>query len=259
MAAADTRQSGAGRLDDRGHPVNTRHAADLVGATKMDRPEWIDTYPDELMAVATLTNNSSRGAACRTRRRRRQPTGEQRVRPHPSLGLRHRLHRPDVLVGHLRARRRPRRPGATDRRSTATSTDHPTGSTSPRAAGCGSRPTCRHRRSTAARTPASATTRCCAPTRRRAGRADSWSDPSKCEITGCFATPDETTLFVGIQHPGRSRAAARAIRPTRRRTARGRTATPGSATFGAARHHQGRRRRDRQLIQEAVRRFCSSK
>jgi uncharacterized protein len=26
--------------------------------------------------------------------------------------------------------------------------------------------------------------------------------PKQCEITGCFVTPDETTMFVGIQHPG---------------------------------------------------------
>jgi secreted PhoX family phosphatase len=43
--------------------INTRSAADLVGATKMDRPEWIDTFPDKLTAIATLTNNSRRGAA----------------------------------------------------------------------------------------------------------------------------------------------------------------------------------------------------
>jgi uncharacterized protein len=41
--------------------INTRAAADLVGATKMDRPEWIDTFPDSLTAIATLTNNSGRG------------------------------------------------------------------------------------------------------------------------------------------------------------------------------------------------------
>jgi secreted PhoX family phosphatase len=41
--------------------INTRTAADRVGATPMDRPEWIDTFPDELAAVATLTNNSNRG------------------------------------------------------------------------------------------------------------------------------------------------------------------------------------------------------
>jgi secreted PhoX family phosphatase len=41
--------------------INTRLAADLVGATKMDRPEWIDTFPNSLTAIVTLTNNSGRG------------------------------------------------------------------------------------------------------------------------------------------------------------------------------------------------------
>jgi secreted PhoX family phosphatase len=41
--------------------INTRGAADAAGATKMDRPEWIDTFPDHLTAVATLTNNTRRG------------------------------------------------------------------------------------------------------------------------------------------------------------------------------------------------------
>jgi secreted PhoX family phosphatase len=41
--------------------INTRGAADLAGATKMDRPEWIDTFPKSLTAIATLTNNSRRG------------------------------------------------------------------------------------------------------------------------------------------------------------------------------------------------------
>ena len=41
--------------------VNTRGAADHVGATKMDRPEWIDTFPDSLTSIATLTNNDRRG------------------------------------------------------------------------------------------------------------------------------------------------------------------------------------------------------
>jgi secreted PhoX family phosphatase len=26
--------------------------------------------------------------------------------------------------------------------------------------------------------------------------------PNVCEVTGVFVTPDETTMFVGIQHPG---------------------------------------------------------
>jgi len=41
--------------------INTRGAADLAGGTRMDRPEWIDTFPDSLTAIATLTNNSRRG------------------------------------------------------------------------------------------------------------------------------------------------------------------------------------------------------
>jgi len=41
--------------------INTRGAADLAGATKMDRPEWIDTFPNDLTAIATLTNNTRRG------------------------------------------------------------------------------------------------------------------------------------------------------------------------------------------------------
>jgi secreted PhoX family phosphatase len=41
--------------------INTRGAADAVGATKMDRPEWIDTFPDSLTVVAALTNNKNRG------------------------------------------------------------------------------------------------------------------------------------------------------------------------------------------------------
>ncbi len=43
--------------------INTRTAADIVGATPMDRPEWIDTFPDSLTAICTLTNNSARGIA----------------------------------------------------------------------------------------------------------------------------------------------------------------------------------------------------
>ena len=41
--------------------INTRTAADQVGATPMDRPEWIDTFPESLTVVGTLTNNSARG------------------------------------------------------------------------------------------------------------------------------------------------------------------------------------------------------
>jgi uncharacterized protein len=41
--------------------INTRGASDAVGATMMDRPEWIDTFPHALTAIGTLTNNNRRG------------------------------------------------------------------------------------------------------------------------------------------------------------------------------------------------------
>lgn len=42
--------------------VRTRHAADALGATAMDRPEWIAVQPQTQEVYCTLTNNSRRGA-----------------------------------------------------------------------------------------------------------------------------------------------------------------------------------------------------
>lgn len=43
--------------------INTRLAADVVGATKMDRPEWGAVHPRTGEVYFTLTNNSGRSAA----------------------------------------------------------------------------------------------------------------------------------------------------------------------------------------------------
>jgi secreted PhoX family phosphatase len=40
--------------------VNTRLAADVVGATKMDRPEWGAVHPQTREVYMTLTNNTAR-------------------------------------------------------------------------------------------------------------------------------------------------------------------------------------------------------
>ena len=100
--------------------INTRTAADQVGATPMDRPEWIDTFPESLTVVGTLTNNSNRGIAGtnprtgqpNSRRGRDQPerrTGRRRhtrwqpVRAHHPLEVHERFQSTDVLLGSLRA------------------------------------------------------------------------------------------------------------------------------------------------------------
>jgi secreted PhoX family phosphatase len=41
--------------------IRTRQAADAVGATRMDRPEWLAVHPQNGEVFATLTNNSLRG------------------------------------------------------------------------------------------------------------------------------------------------------------------------------------------------------
>ncbi len=42
--------------------IRARAAADALGATKMDRPEWIAVHPASHEVYCTLTNNSQRGA-----------------------------------------------------------------------------------------------------------------------------------------------------------------------------------------------------
>ena len=42
--------------------IKTRQASDLLGGTKMDRPEWLAIDPNARTVYCTLTNNSQRGA-----------------------------------------------------------------------------------------------------------------------------------------------------------------------------------------------------
>jgi len=57
------RQSGTVFADQGEVLVNTRLAADIAGATRMDRPEWGAVDPLDGTVYFTLTNNSARTAA----------------------------------------------------------------------------------------------------------------------------------------------------------------------------------------------------
>ena len=194
--------------------INTRGAADVVGATPMDRPEWIDTFPDALMAVATLTNNSARGVA---------GTNPRTLQPNPGVDAAN--PRARNVYGHivrwwyeydfteptfswdifaLAGDPDPNVPvpddgstivgdkyGSPDGLFVAPSgrlwiqTDV-SGSTinAGAYAGFGNNQML------------------CADPNTGETRRFLVGPPNVCEITGCFTTPDERTMFVGIQHPG---------------------------------------------------------
>ncbi len=51
----------SGFADEADVLVRARDAATFVGATRMDRPEWIAVHPSAPMVLCTLTNNTERG------------------------------------------------------------------------------------------------------------------------------------------------------------------------------------------------------
>lgn len=63
----------AGFADQADVLVRTRAAGDAVGATKMDRPEWIAVHPATNEVYCTLTNNSGRGGKGKTGTDRANP------------------------------------------------------------------------------------------------------------------------------------------------------------------------------------------
>jgi uncharacterized protein len=187
--------------------INTRGAADAAGATKMDRPEWIDTFPDALTAVATLTNNSRRGTGTNppvdaanprpanvyghivTWRYQRDWTedrfrwdiyalgGDPAVAAHGSTIVGDKYGSPDGIYvapsGRLWIQ--------TDVSSSTIN--------SGAYAGFGNNQML-----------------CSDPRTRETRRF--LVGPNGCEITGVFVTPDETAMFVGIQHPGEAPSGA---------------------------------------------------
>lgn len=181
--------------------INTRGAADLAGATKMDRPEWIDTFPDDLVAIATLTNNSRRGTgtnpAVDAMNPRSPNTYGHIIRWYYSADWTEPTFGWDIfaLAGD------PTNPahGSTVVGDKYGSPDGiyvaPSGRLWIQTDVSGSTI------NTGAYTGFGNNQMLC---------ADPWTKetrrflngPNVCEVTGVFVTPDERTMFVGIQHPG---------------------------------------------------------
>ena len=248
--------------------INTRGAADLAGATPMDRPEWIDTFDDDLTAARHADQQHQ------PRGRRDQPADRASrilVSTPPTRGARnafghiirwsyeHDFSEPvfywDIFT--LAGDPDPNNPvpddganvngdkfGSPDGLYVApsgrlwiqTDVSGSTINTGPYA-GFGNNQML-----------------CADPGTKEVRRF--LTGPKVCEITGVFVTPDERTMFVGIQHPGEAPTGVND--PANPKQFSSWPDGPGRRTAAVVVHrdHQGRRRRDRELI---VRRaHCSS-
>jgi secreted PhoX family phosphatase len=160
--------------------IDARNAADLVGATYMDRPEWVAIHPVTKELFCTLTNNSARGRAA--------PFGQKEI-----LGTDAANPRSPNIMGHvIRWREANNDPTATRftwnifvqagdpdhsdpiKRGTAKlAFAQPDGLYVDRGC-CGFRPTALRGTWQRKTGPASATTRCWPPIRARAKSGGSW-------------------------------------------------------------------------------------
>jgi hypothetical protein len=229
--------------------IKARQASDALGATKMDRPEWIASTSDGWV-YCTLTNNSSRGSRA-ARRRRRESARQQHDGPHHPLEGGRRLRRRDVRWNHFVLAGDPANERADAKGNVKGDCfGCPDGSVVDGAACSGSRPTW--------------------PTRDGQGRPRALgnnamlaADPRSGEIRRFLSarrlrdhrrdrTPDGRTMFVNIQHPGET-PSERSDPAEPRRFSNWPDFRPGGRPAQRDRGDQeARRRRDRHLRPDPV-------
>jgi secreted PhoX family phosphatase len=208
--------------------IHARLAGDHVGATKMDRPEWIAIHPQSGEVYVTLTNNSQRGDAGKPAPDAANPRAN------------------NLFGGILRWRE-----DAGDAAAAGFAWDHFALAGDPAQPGSGARYPSAEADAFGApdglhfdrggllwiqtdmsgqvigKPPYTALGNnqmlCADPASGRIKRF--LTGPNGCEITGCVVTPDRRTLFVNIQHPGEARDDG----DTRPNSAWPDGATPGSA------------------------------
>jgi secreted PhoX family phosphatase len=188
--------------------VHARLAGDVVGGTKMDRPEWIAVHPQSGEVYVTLTNNTQRGDPGKP--------GPDAANPRADnfFGgiLRWREDGGDAAASgfawdHFALAGDPAQPGSGARYPSAEADmfGAPDGlhfdrggllwiQTDMSGQAIGKPPyTSLGNNQMLCADPAS-------------GRIKRFlTGPNGCEITGCVVTPDRRTLFVNIQHPGEAR------------------------------------------------------
>ncbi|MDI3380266.1 PhoX family protein [Xenophilus aerolatus] len=202
----------AGFADAADVMIHARLAGDIVGGTKMDRPEWIAVHPQSGEVYVTLTNNSQRGEAGRPAADPANPRAN------------------NLFGGILRWREDGGDAGATafawdhyvlagDTALPQAGARYPVGPAGEKADLFGS-PDGLHFDSagllwiqtdmsgqTIGKPPYTALGNnqllCANPATGRIRRF--LTGPKGCEITGCVLTPDRRTLFVNVQHPGETR------------------------------------------------------
>ncbi len=208
--------------------VHARLAADAVGGTRMDRPEWIAVHPTTGEVYVTLTNNSQRGEPGRPGVDAANP----RRANHGGHILRWREAAGDAAAtrfawAHFALAGDPAAPGSETR--------YPSAEVDP--FGC---PDGLHFDSAGLlwiQTDMAGDAMGKGPYARLGNNAMLCADlasgrikrfltgPRGCEITGCVVSPDRRSLFVNIQHPGEvSEAGGSAI-----------SAWPDGSTPGSAR------------------------
>jgi secreted PhoX family phosphatase len=185
--------------------IHARLAASAAGATPMDRPEWIAVHPQTGEVFVTLTNNSQRGAPGRPAPDAANPRasnlGGHIIRWSESgadAGASNFVWRHFVLAG--------------DPAQPASGTRYPSSQADPFGAPDGlhfdragllwiQTDISGQAIGKGAYANLGNNALLCADL--ASGQIKRFlTGPSGCEITGCVVTPDRSTLFVNIQHPG---------------------------------------------------------
>jgi secreted PhoX family phosphatase len=223
--------------------IKARQAADLLGGTKMDRPEWLAIDPNGRTVYCTLTNNSARGASGQpgvdAANPRANNTMGQIIRWTEADDFDATRFRWDhLLLAGDPANERPEARG-TIRGDAFGSPDglafDPRGllwiqtDISSSALGRGEYARLGHNQMLACDVASGEVRRFL-------------TGPAGCEITGAAFTPDATTMFVNVQHPGESpRSRSDPADPTRfsRWPDGDRASRPRSATLAIRRRDGG--------------------